>query len=487
MKKLSIMLGLMLLVSPVLAANLTLIKPDDLSIKAGPTQPGEELSLAWLESFVYPKSVGADRLVSLGMRTVVPVKSVSAAFDFNKEVVALGSEDGLEWSGSYKIPANIEPGLHIARYSISGQQGSIQRTVEFVVADVSPQIQGDQLQSQGQVEKMQGWMLTVVATSQAVSEDKIITLAPGQGVFGLYKAPWYRVIFEDGKEGWISAAAIKEPVDEFFQLGREAYHRRDYVSAAKWFGNSVAIDNKFAEGYVWLAKSYHNLNDLSAAHQAVIKAMALDERNIEAKVVATTVAQDLFKLGQQKFQAERFNEAVVAYQKVVELKPSSTNTWLALGKTYSRLGFPQEARDSWREALREQPDNKELHALLNIDGGAAVSLASQPVERKIPLKIASSVTPLIADDSLEIVKRVTTKKGTKVETALASVVTLTKSLGTPVQEKGWQISKKGKQFLAQYVVEQGAGVVEAFEWLVDVDAKKAMANNDNARTLMSRW
>ena len=54
-------------------------------------------------------------------------------------------------------------------------------------------------------------------------------------------------------------------------------------------------------------------------------------------------------------------------------------------------------------------------------------------------------------------------------------------------EKGWQTVKQGDKYLVRYLCEQGVGVVEAFEWLVDIDTKKLSASNDNARLLMNRW
>jgi len=56
-----------------------------------------------------------------------------------------------------------------------------------------------------------------------------------------------------------------------------------------------------------------------------------------------------------------------------------------------------------------------------------------------------------------------------------------------VVEKGWKTQKNGDKYLVRYLCEQGVGVVEAFEWLVDIDTKHLSANNDNAKILMERW
>jgi hypothetical protein len=93
----------------------------------------------------------------------------------------------------------------------------------------------------------------------------------------------------------------------------------------------------------------------------------------------------------------------------------------------------------------------------------------------------------LADDSLVIVKNTKTNKGTKIESALRSVITLTKSLGTPVVEKGWNIQNKVDGAIVVFICEQGSGAQESFEWKVDVDSKHVSACNENARLLMARW
>ena len=97
------------------------------------------------------------------------------------------------------------------------------------------------------------------------------------------------------------------------------------------------------------------------------------------------------------------------------------------------------------------------------------------------------VAPLIADDSLQIVQAGKTDKGTRIDSAIRSVVALTKSLGTPIAEKGWAIKKRGEKVVVSYLCQQGSGALESFDWLVDVDTRRVIPSNSNARLLMSRW
>jgi len=503
MKKAAILLILVLLASVAGGMDRSIIDREDLSLKAGPTKPGEAVSLVWLESYVYPKEVGDEKVISLGVRTTAKVKSVQAGFDFNQAKVALTSNDGLYWSGAYKIPDNVSAGLHVVRYKITGKNGNINRTVEFFVAENSGLVRNEQRVAKGEAIYVQSWPLTVSTTCSAMVGASSRILFPGEKLIGVSKMPWYKVVFADGEEGWVSASMVKEPLDEYYMLGYEAYRKKNYSAAIEYYKSTVSIDPTFVKGYFWLAKSYYRKGDMDQAYSAIREALNQDERNIDARVLASTLARHFFEQARAKFRNRRYNEAVVAYQKVLELKPSSALSWIELGKSYDMVGLPLEARSAWREALKIEPANSELHALLNINVATAALAKSKPMplqaarpmtkQEQIVAKAKAIISPVVetpavlADDSLEIVRAGHTKKGTRIEAALKSVVALTKSLGTPVVEKGWQAKKAGDKFLVRYMVDQGPGVVEAFEWLVDVDTKDLTASNANSKLLMDRW
>ncbi|MDD5594538.1 MAG: tetratricopeptide repeat protein, partial [Candidatus Margulisbacteria bacterium] len=443
---------------------------DNLSLKAGPTEPGEKLSLPWIESFVYPKQVREERIISLGVRTASKIKEVSAAFDFDKEQVKLTSSDGLSWSGTAKIPAGAPVGAHIVRYYIADRRGSIQRTVEFFIELPAPAGAVSSV-SRGEVAQGSGWPLTVISSCVAYSNNAVRNLRAGQVLVSLSKMPWYKVMFEDGKEGWVPASYVKEPTDDYYLQGYGSYKIKDYPSAVRFYQKALAVDPKLVKGYLWLAKSYLAQGELDLASEAVRQALRLDDRDLESRVVADTLAQKLYLGAHAKLREGRLYEAVAGFRKTLELKPNSLTAWLEIGQGYQRLGFEAEARDAWREALKIDPENKTIRALLGSE--MAVAAADRPArtalaETKPAGGIKNNVAPMVADDSLQILKKEKTSKGTRIEAAIKSVVALTKSLGTPIAEKGWQIKKQGEKFLVSYLCEQSGGALESFDWLVDV-------------------
>jgi len=490
MKKAVILAAVLMIASAGWGLDRPIINREDLSLKAGPTAPGEGLSLVWVEAYIYPKVVKDERVISLGVRTASKVSSVKASFSFSRDAVELSSYNGMQWGGAYKIPPGVDPGLHVVRYAISGRKGGIQRTVDFFLGKPAALAnKGDELFGEGVIDYKE-WPLTVTSTCTALVGWTPRTLSEGDKVMGISKVPWYKIVYQNGEEGWVPASKVKEPLEEFFAKGFNAYRSGNYRQAIKYYQNTLAIDPDFAKAYFWLAKCYYRQDDLEASYRSIKQAMRLDERDIESKVLANSLAGRYFSIARGRFRARRYHEAVAAYQKVLDLKPSSAPSWIELGKAYERLGLAGEARSAWREALGLQPDNKEIYALLGIKGiFSAAGPAPKPVREKVAAKPSATkkLPAMLADDSLEILKAEKTRKGTAIETALKSVISLTKSLGTPVVEKGWEAKHQGDKYLVRYICEQGQGAIEAFEWLVDVDTRQVSASNDNARVLMNRW
>ncbi len=449
MKKILILLMVSILAAQVWATE-DVVNRENLSLKAGPTQPGEGLSLVWVEALVYPKVVRDEKEISLAVRTTAKIKSVRASFDFGAEPVDLASGDGLSWTTAYKIPEGIPEGMHAVRYQIAGKSGSIQRTVEFYVekgaSDFSDPLRGGPSQSSA-------WPLTVLSNCSAYVGDSKRILYPGEILNGVGKMTWYKVLFKDGTEGWVSAANVKEPTEDFYRRGYAAYREKNFPAARRYYQNAVAVDPGFVKGHVWLAKTYMSTGDLDAASAAAGRALRLDDRSLDARLVANELAYKYYSLARKKFASSRYREAEMYSHKAQELKPVAV------------ANAPLETAQQPKPAAAVKLPFFEIAA----QPGPAV------------------VAPMVADDSLQILKQEKTTKGTRIETAVQSVVSMTRSLGTPIVEKGWQVKKLGGKFLVSYLCEQSGGALESFDWLVDVDTRQVLPNNDNARLLMGRW
>jgi tetratricopeptide (TPR) repeat protein len=464
-------IGLILfLVLATLAGAAQIQVQDNLSLKAGPTEPGESLSLVWVEAMVYPKLLKDERVISLGVRTASRVKRVEASFDFSPAKEVLASSDGMFWNNTYKLPKKTASGVHVVRYQISGAGGSIQRTVEFFIE--SPLSLANDQAERAKKEA------AVTSTCTALSGNMSRVVLAGQKLTAISKVPWYKVIFDDGQEGWVSSTRVKEPTEEYYNAGYKAYKAGDFASAIHSYRNAVMVDPDFVKGYLWLAKSYAASGDLDSAADNIARALKLDERDLDSRIVANSLSQKYYAAGHALFRKGSYQESTANFRKAVDLKPNSTLSWIELGKSLNQLGFAAEARTAWKEALKYDPENRELYSLLNLK--YAPEVAAKPAA-------ADAVAPLLVNDSLKIVQQEKTKKGTAIESAIKSVVMMTRSLGTPIVEKGWQIRRQGEKFVVSYLCEQAGKALESFDWLVDVDTRQVLPNNDNARLLMSRW
>ncbi len=475
MKKILMLVSVLLVSNLVWASVPPAIDRGNLSLKAGSTEPGEPLSIVWLESLVYPKKVGGDRTILLGVRLTSRVKEVEAAFDFTGEKVKLDSNDGLNWNMSYRIPDEVAAGLHVARYHIVDDRGSIQRTVDFSLDDSATLAQNPNPFRMVRSE-VKGWPLTVTQTGIAIQGGSTRMLQPGAKLTGIAKVPWYKVVFEDGKEGWIPLSMVVEPVEEYFQKGYAAYLAKNYNEAIANYKMVIEIDPTLVKGYLWLAKSYYQMGNLDETKRCVVEALRLDDRDMNLKVLAAMLAADYFKLAHIQYRAGDYQASITNYKQVLDLRSDSVLSWIELGKSYREMGMGQEARSAWREGFKRDPENKVLLSLLNI------GVNNAPIEALKP-----KVPTLLVDDSLTMVKGGKTSKGTLIEAALKSVISLTRSLGTPMVEKGWAVKRDGANYLVRYLCEQGSGVLETFDWLVNVDSRAVSANNGNAKLLMDRW
>ena len=332
------------------------IDRNNLSLKAGPTEPGEKLSLVWLESFVYPKTVKDDRIVSLGVRTTAKVTAVRAKFDFADAPVLLASTDGLTWSSAYSIPARVPDGVHVVRYQISGDRGSIQRTIDFYVEKLTGG-QGNQSVSQGETLQNSGWPLTVTASCTVIADGGNRLLNAGQVLTSIAKMPWYKVLLNDGREGWIPASYVKEPTEDYYKLGCQALAEKNFMAAVKYFQNTVTVDPNYVKGYIGLASAWLGQQKLDEAADAVKSALRLDERDIDARVVAESLAQNYYENGRAKARQGRWHEAVLADLKAVELKSAFAEAWQALSEGYRQIGMAAEANEARTKALRNNPQD----------------------------------------------------------------------------------------------------------------------------------
>ncbi|MFA4858768.1 MAG: tetratricopeptide repeat protein [Candidatus Margulisiibacteriota bacterium] len=500
------LVGLCCLHPLVYAEDLSGIPKENLVISAGPTNPGEELSLVWLETVAHPKTVAKGGKLSLFAVVTSKVQNVSVAFDFNQKDFLLVSTDGMSWNGVYTLPSRMPEGVHVAHFTVRGSRGrTVVRSLEFFV-DANLAVENDAQQDKLQAEKEKGWPVKV-ANQQAflaneqgepVGSRPTRTVNADEKIIGLYKEPWYRVRFADGTEGWVIASAVEEPAEDFYRQGYSDFVRGDFENAAQNYQKALMVDANLHKARYWLAKTYIKAGKDSQAADELAALLKLDPTNYNAGILATRLADQYFSRAHGDFMAGSYQKALMAYQKALELKSSFVTAQIELGQCYQRLGFAAKAREAWVAAFVLDPENQSVRAFLDMGkseiADTLVEKAEVATDKSAEISAAGvSVGAADYSMSIDVIKNARTQKGTSIHRALADVLVLTRSFGTLVKEKGWMAESKDNRVLVSYTVLQdqsGSGKSfkeEYFSWAVDQATQNVIPLNKNAKMLMSSW
>ena len=469
---------------------------EGVSLKAGPTDMTEDLSIAWLESIVYPKNVESGKELFVEVKSTSKVKAVEAVFDFDSNPLKLFSDDQINWSRVYKIPRNVYSGAHVVRLEIEGLRGGkIQRTLDFAVGgDAGYFAQG-------------GFPVSILKSALVIDDSgKVVEqLLSGVRVRALYRAPFYRVVLGDGREGWVEGVKIAEPAGELYLMGYKAFLEKDYLKALDCYKRVVELEPYNLKARFWLAKTYLKQGEENKALKHLEYVLKHDPENADAQILADDLALKYYSLSGDLVRFKKYKQAIMILKKVAILKPNSATTWLQIADLCKKSGDLEKSKEAYKQALRVDPINRKALAALGVrrDGlRVARSIGVSPKKTVIAKrqavskkkesfeKIAKIPPQGVATNSISVVKAAKTKKGTLVTSAISSVLKLTRSLGTQITEEGWKVVVAPGGYLVTFAcLQERAGKTEneAFTWKVNVDSRKAVAINENAKLLMSRW
>lgn len=172
--------------------------------------------------------------------------------------------------------------------------------------------------------------------------------------------------------------------DKFLAQGKELYQKGDYVRASLQFKNSLQIDPKFAQGYLWLGKSEFKLNKFQGAMGSLLKAVELNPDLIEAQVLLG----QLFLAGRKLDEAEakvnlalkkepenpealllaaslaavrdQSQKALDLLAKIRKLDPHKVQAYLLQSMIQARQKDLEAAANTLEEGLKANPDSSEL-------------------------------------------------------------------------------------------------------------------------------
>lgn len=153
-----------------------------------------------------------------------------------------------------------------------------------------------------------------------------------------------------------------DDVDSFYSLGVLLLNENRYVEAVDVLDHLTEIDGNHLEGHINLAVAQVNTDDLQGAEQSYKQAIA----------IAPEAANPRYNLGNLYWQQERYEEALAAYAKSVELDPSDNDALYNLAITHIALNDADSALPLFEQLSVRMPNNasvwRELGRMYAING-----------------------------------------------------------------------------------------------------------------------
>jgi tetratricopeptide (TPR) repeat protein len=186
------------------------------------------------------------------------------------------------------------------------------------------------------------------------------------------------VIALAGVAGWLTrtqgSASARPEVMRWYAAGTAAIRENTYYQASKALEQAVALDAAYAPAQARLAEAYNELDDVTQAQKALLRAMgrslsALPETDrVMIQAIHCTITQD-------------FAGAVGHYRTLLASSPMKERParLLDLGHALENAQKPTEAMNSYQEAAKLEPDYPAAHLRIGILSGRGQDLATAAV------------------------------------------------------------------------------------------------------------
>ncbi len=178
-------------------------------------------------------------------------------------------------------------------------------------------------------------------------ERCLVYLEPLIERFGEERAIHYREL----------AAVQRKLSNKYFDMGYEERDERLMELAKEALQESLAIEDSW-EAHITMAEFLIEDDLLDEAEEHLLQAKAMiteasDEAHIE------------MHLGEIATGRELYEEALGHYQRVAELEPNYTDSWVDLAKAYEFLDNLEEAEAHYRHAIELDPHDEDLYYALS--------------------------------------------------------------------------------------------------------------------------
>ncbi len=133
-------------------------------------------------------------------------------------------------------------------------------------------------------------------------------------------------------------------------LGEAFFSLRDYQRSIDTYNRVLESNRRNVRILSRIAEIYYEKGDLDRAYEFYHKITTLEPASENARMA-------YLNMGNILDDAQRFDEAIEAYQKSLAISPKDADALYNLGIAYKHAGKPELAIESWRKAADMSPDN----------------------------------------------------------------------------------------------------------------------------------
>jgi tetratricopeptide (TPR) repeat protein len=152
----------------------------------------------------------------------------------------------------------------------------------------------------------------------------------------------------DGSQSGNSEKKRWDKYQEFFEMGQKALDESEPEFAILFFEQALSVAHYDPECLYLIGLAYHRAYRYDRAEEYYWKSV----------LQAPLLACGWSNLARLKFELTLYNEAVMLYQRSLEIQPARPDVWRQLGDSYEALGRLEDAKECYQVSFELDPDDK---------------------------------------------------------------------------------------------------------------------------------
>ncbi|MBI2503306.1 MAG: tetratricopeptide repeat protein [Candidatus Latescibacteria bacterium] len=179
----------------------------------------------------------------------------------------------------------------------------------------------------------------------------------------LWPARWAQAQTPEAAER--HTATIDSAAAVHYQVGYRLFQAQSFRSAIPELEQAVAADSAYGDAFYTLGLSYGHLNEYDKAINAI---EAAQNREMSAQNLKEGIPSILSSFYQKSaatfFRQNKYQEAIIRYEKSLAINPQDAKAQYSLGVCYSRMRNTEAARRAYAKAIEVDPSYAKAYKAL---------------------------------------------------------------------------------------------------------------------------